>query len=105
INKALEDKFPKMGVATVYNNLWVFREIGLLRELPYNDDARHYNCNKSEHNHVIWDVSRKIDDFDDPLLDEEESVAEQMTGFKINRHRMELYGTCESCQQVGSQSN
>ena len=31
IYKALEGKFPNMSVATVYNNLRVFREVGLVR--------------------------------------------------------------------------
>ena len=35
IYKALEDKFPNMSVATVYNNLRVFREVGLVKELTY----------------------------------------------------------------------
>ena len=105
IYKALEDKFPNMSVATVYNNLRVLREIGLVRELPYGDDSSRFDCNTTEHYHVICDICGKIVDFHYPPLDEVESLAEQMTGFKINRHRMELYGTCESCQQVGSQGN
>ena len=32
IYKALEGKFPNMSVATVYNNLRVFREVGLVKE-------------------------------------------------------------------------
>src|SRR5699024_1370187 len=100
-----EDKFPNMSVATVYNNLRVLREIGLVRELPYGDDSSRFDCNTSEHYHVICDVFVKTVDVQYPPLDEVEAVDAQMTRFTINRHRMELYGTCESCQQVGSQSN
>ncbi len=31
IYKALEGKFPNMSVATVYNNLRVFKEVGLVK--------------------------------------------------------------------------
>ena len=39
IYRALEDRFPNMSVATVYNNLKVFLEAGLVRELAYGDGA------------------------------------------------------------------
>lgn len=39
IYKALEGKFPNMSVATVYNNLRVFRESGLVKELTYGDSS------------------------------------------------------------------
>lgn len=35
IYKALEIEFPNMSVATVYNNLRVFRNAGLVKELTY----------------------------------------------------------------------
>ncbi|SRR5699024_4984801 len=100
IYKALESKFPNMSVATVYNNLRVLREIGLVRELTYGDDSSRFDCNTSDHYHIICNDCGKIVDFHYPPLDEVEALAEQVTGFKVSHHRMELYGTCESCKQV-----
>src|SRR5699024_1645598 len=51
IYKALEGKFPNMSVATVYNNLRVLREIGLIRELTYGDDSSRFDCNMTDHYH------------------------------------------------------
>ena len=42
IYKALEGKFPNMSVATVYNNLRVLREVGLVRELTYGDTSSRF---------------------------------------------------------------
>src|SRR5699024_10084839 len=39
IYRALEDKFPNMSVATVYNNLRILKDLGLVRELTYGDDS------------------------------------------------------------------
>ncbi|MFD2759607.1 peroxide-responsive transcriptional repressor PerR [Lentibacillus juripiscarius] len=100
IYKALESKFPNMSVATVYNNLRVLREAGLVRELTYGDSSSRYDYNSSEHYHIICEVCGKIEDFHYPTLDEVESLAEQVTGFDVSHHRMEIYGTCESCQQA-----
>lgn len=100
IYKALEDKFPNMSVATVYNNLRVLREIGLVRELTYGDSSSRFDCNTTDHYHIICDGCGKIVDFHYPPLDEVESLAEQVTGFEVSHHRMELYGKCGDCQKV-----
>ncbi|GAA0498789.1 peroxide-responsive transcriptional repressor PerR [Salinibacillus aidingensis] len=105
IYKALESKFPNMSVATVYNNLRVFREIGLVRELTYGDSSSRFDCNTSDHYHIICDQCGKIVDFHYPRLDEVESIAEQITGFDISHHRMEVYGTCDECKHVAKASN
>jgi Fur family transcriptional regulator, peroxide stress response regulator len=100
IYKALEGKFPNMSVATVYNNLRVLRENGLVRELTYGDSSSRFDCNLTEHYHVICESCGKIVDFHYPSLDEVESLAEKVTGFDVSHHRMEVYGVCEECQQL-----
>ena len=35
--REIEAQFPNMSVATVYNNLKVFKDAGLVRELTYGD--------------------------------------------------------------------
>lgn len=97
IYKALEGKFPNMSVATVYNNLRVFREVGLVKELTYGDSSARFDFVTTNHYHVICKDCGKIVDFDYPALDEVEQFAAQVTGFKVNEHRMEVYGQCPEC--------
>jgi Fur family transcriptional regulator, peroxide stress response regulator len=97
IYKALEGKFPNMSVATVYNNLRVFREVGLVKELTYGDSSSRFDYVTSDHYHVICDECGKIVDFHYPGLDEVEQLASHVTGFKVRNHRMEIYGTCDNC--------
>lgn len=103
IYKALEDKFPNMSVATVYNNLRILKELGLVRELTYGDDSSRFDSNTDEHYHIICDECGKIVDFHYPTLDEIESLAEKVSGFEISYHRMELYGKCETCSAKQAQ--
>nr|MBO2469414.1 transcriptional repressor [Bacillota bacterium] len=49
IYKALEKQFPNLSVATVYNNLRLFKEAGLVRELTYGDNSSRFDANMSEH--------------------------------------------------------
>jgi Fur family transcriptional regulator, peroxide stress response regulator len=97
IYKSLEGKFPNMSVATVYNNLRVFREVGLVKELTYGDASSRFDFTTSEHYHIICENCGKIVDFHYPGLDEVEHLASHVTGFKVGHHRMEIYGTCPDC--------
>lgn len=100
IYKALEGQFPNMSVATIYNNLRVFKEAGLVRELTYGDASSRFDANlQEEHYHIICSECGKIQDFNFPYLSDVEEAASSMAGFKVTGHRMEVYGICEPCQQ------
>jgi Fur family peroxide stress response transcriptional regulator len=99
IYKSLEGKFPNMSVATVYNNLRVFKEAGLVRELTYGDASSRFDANMTDHYHVICRKCGKITDFDYPTLIDVEREAAKRTGFRVESHRMEVYGICKECQQ------
>ena len=97
IYRALERRFPNMSVATVYNNLKVFMEAGLVRELTYGDDSSRFDADMSDHYHAICESCGKIVDFDFPPLSEAEQAASAATGFRVTGHRMEVYGICPEC--------
>lgn len=98
IYKSLESKFPNMSVATVYNNLRVFREVGLVKELTYGDASSRFDFVTTDHYHIICEKCGKIVDFHYPGLDEVEQLAAHVTGFEVGNHRMEIYGVCPECQ-------
>lgn len=99
IYKALEDRFPNMSVATVYNNLRVFKEAGLVRELTYGDASSRFDANMDDHYHIICRDCGKIVDFEYPHLFQVEEEAAKKTGFVVHHHRMEVYGICSACYQ------
>ena len=60
IYKSLEGKFPNMSVATVYNNLRVFREVGLVKELTFGDASSRFDFVTTHHYHVICENVVKL---------------------------------------------
>lgn len=99
IYKALSDRFPSMSVATVYNNLRLLKDAKLVKELTYGDASSRFDADITEHYHVICKSCGKIVDFAYPCLNEVEELASKRTGFQIESHRMEVYGTCGDCQK------
>ncbi len=93
-----------MSVATVYNNLRVFREAGLVKELTYGDSSSRFDFITHDHYHIICNDCGKIVDFHYPGLDEVEQLASHVTGFEVESHRMEVYGTCSACSSGGNRA-
>ncbi|ACS99773.1 peroxide-responsive transcriptional repressor PerR [Paenibacillus sp. JDR-2] len=100
IYKSLSPNFPSMSVATIYNNLRLFVEAGLVRELTYGDDSSRFDADLSDHYHAICKSCGQIVDFEYPPLLEVERVASNKTGFMVEGHRMEIYGVCSSCSET-----
>ena len=105
IYKSLESNFPNMSVATVYNNLRVFRNAGLIKELTYGDASSRFDFVTHDHYHIICDECGTIVDFHHPGLEEVEHLASHVTGFKVNSHRLEVYGTCPTCASSVASTN
>lgn len=97
IYRALADRFPSMSVATVYNNLKVFIEAGLVRELTFGDDSSRFDADMSDHYHAICEKCGVIADFEFSPLTEAETAAASYTGFQVHGHRLEVYGICPAC--------
>lgn len=102
IYRALESRFPNMSVATVYNNLKVFIEAGLVRELTFGDDSSRFDADMSDHYHAICRTCGTIVDFEHPPLTEIESDAAEQTGFRVDGHRLEVYGLCPHCAKTAA---
>lgn len=88
---------PKIGYATVYRTLHLLVESNLVEERRFGDGlARYEGRNEVEHHdHMICLECGKIREFSNPKLIELQEQLARENGFKIFRHRLELYGTCE----------
>ena len=88
---------PRIGYATVYRTLHLLVESGLVEERRFGDGlARYEGRNEVEHHdHMICLECGKIREFSHPRLLELQAKLAEESGFKIYRHRLELYGTCE----------
>ncbi|NHN35348.1 Fur family transcriptional regulator [Paenibacillus agricola] len=100
IYKALAPQYPSMSVATVYNNLKVYIELGLVREMTYGDHSSRFDADMSDHYHALCENCGKLVDFAYKPLNDLEITAGIETGFLIKSHRVEVYGLCTQCVVV-----
>jgi Fur family transcriptional regulator, ferric uptake regulator len=90
-----------VGRATVFRALELFTELGLLErvDLPTGEHA-YVACEPLHHHHVICSDCGRQTEVDDAGV---QAIVDEMarrTGYRIDRHRLELYGTCGTCMAV-----
>lgn len=95
-----EHKDSNIGIATVYRALSFLEEVDLIASITFGTDGKKYESNaKSHHDHLICTSCGKIIEFMDEEIEKRQEKIAKKNKFKITSHSMQLYGTCETCQE------
>ena len=106
INQILESD-SKLAQSSVYRNLAVLEQAGLVVKIITNDDHAHYELAEhilDHHHHIICSPCGEILDFhlsekiEKALENSLKEIADDF-GFSIDRHRLDLLGTCGECTE------
>jgi Fur family transcriptional regulator, ferric uptake regulator len=97
----LEDARTKrlgIGRATVFRALDVLVGVGAVEriDLPTGEHA-YVACEPSHHHHVACSHCGQSSDIEDAGLGGVVDDVERRTGYRIDRHRLELFGLCPAC--------
>jgi Fur family transcriptional regulator, ferric uptake regulator len=94
-----KEKEPRISLATIYRNLKLFKEIGLIAENDLGETHSHYEIKGSnEHHHMVCLGCGKVIEFDSPLVTEAVEKLQQDKGFEITSVRLKLDGYCRKCK-------
>ena len=94
-----------LAQSSVYRNLAVLEEAGLVVRIITNDDHAHYELDEQildHHHHIICSPWGEILDFhlsekiEKALESSLKEIADNF-GFSIDKHRLDLLGTCGDC--------
>lgn len=96
IYNELSAKLPSISKATVYNNLKLFVDNGILNELNIDNSEVHYDIVTEDHAHFICEKCKKIYDLDFNL-NEAFSKTNQLKDYKIFSKDIIIKGICKDC--------
>jgi Fur family transcriptional regulator, ferric uptake regulator len=89
-----------IGIATVYRALSFLEEVNLITSITFGADGKKYESSqKDHHDHLICTNCGKIIEFVDDEIEKRQDRIAKKNKFKVTSHSMQLYGTCESCQE------
>lgn len=93
----LKKEFPDLSMGTVYRNLNILIEQGLVHKIDFGSTFDRYDANINPHYHFICEQCGSIIDLNIPMYEEINKKVEESTNFKAQRHRIEFFGLCDKC--------
>jgi Fur family peroxide stress response transcriptional regulator len=93
------DEHPSISKATVYRNLNLLVDEGLVRRVPLPGTLPdHFDRTLDEHYHVFCEYCGKVSDVDLPYQADLAARIEGMDGFEVFRHEIVFHGVCPECK-------
>ena len=86
--------------ASVFRNLTLFSEIGILRKSKFGENHFHYELagtEKKHHQHLICKKCGAYIEFEEVSLKNIAAKISQKTGFEIADYKFEAFGICKKC--------
>ena len=106
VHRKVVERYPNIGIDTVYRNLIVFVGLGIVNKLNFHEGKSLYELNSGQHHHHLVCLkcggTEVIDFCPFKFLDKERIEAEKK--FKIKKHSFELFGYCELCRESPAES-
>lgn len=94
----LTDATPGVGRATVFRNLRLLQDTGILCQVVLRDGATEYRVTSGgHHHHIVCSRCGTINDFANCDISDVLAELARRTGYEIDAHRLEVYGLCSSC--------
>ncbi|WP_280768469.1 Fur family transcriptional regulator [Salipaludibacillus daqingensis] len=97
--EALHDKYNGLSFDTIYRNLSLFTELGILEATELDGEKKfRFSCSTDHHHHhlICLDCGKTKHIHECPM-DHSPIYSE---GFKVIGHKFEVYGYCEECGKL-----
>lgn len=89
---------PNISKATVYRNLNLLSEMGMIRKLEIPGGADRFDHICKEHCHVKCEKCGRVFDIEIPYIDGLENRVENRNGFEITGYDILFRGICPGCR-------
>jgi len=98
IYDAVRIQLPKISIGTVYRNLEVLQEMGLIKRIHTGDSQMHFDSNVEDHNHIRCLKCGKVRDISIEPFVEYNQDGNDFKGFDVIGHNIEFVGLCPECK-------
>ena len=90
---------PTVSLATVYRNLNLLAENGMVKKIEGLDGTAHFDHQTFDHYHFICTKCNRVFDIPCDIAPDLAQDVESRTGFRIASYDVSVRGTCKSCQK------
>ena len=97
------EKEPHLSLATVYRNLRLFKELGLVEERRFDEVHCYYEIKRSTHHYdVICNVCGRVMEFESPMIEKLVDEVQRNSDFTVTKAVLYLEGYCRQCEDKGN---
>jgi Fur family peroxide stress response transcriptional regulator len=90
-------RVPSVSLATIYNNLRLFVEKGLLREVSPHASTLRVDGNLESHHHLVCTRCKSVQDIAGGFIDFKRLARRAPGGFDLTEPLIEVFGLCQRC--------
>lgn len=90
---------PRISLATVYRNLEILSETGLIGKLEISGRQKRFDYDPKEHDHIYCVICHRVDNLDVAHEDWNPEQFRNVAGYSITGYRLEILGICPDCQK------
>ncbi len=102
IYRRVSRRLPRISLATVYRNLNMLKNLGLINEVRFDEHHLHYELREAgEHYHLICLNCGEVIEADLPLVDYLKKNVEQAQHFRLKDVEVNISGYCNRCRRKG----
>lgn len=98
IYRRVREHHSQIGYTTVYRTMKLLCDAGLAHERHFDDGITRYEIEHEHHDHLVCTKCGRIIEFECGMIESAQDDIAKRYGFRVLRHRHELYGHCESCR-------
>ncbi len=88
---------PSISLATVYKNLRLFVEHGLLREVSPHASTLLVEGNLEPHHHLVCTRCKAVQDIEGDFINLKRLSRQAPRGFDLSQPLVEVFGLCRRC--------
>jgi Fur family peroxide stress response transcriptional regulator len=97
VYRLVRRRSPGVAYATIYNSLHWLEQKGFIRRIDFVEQAARYDPIVERHDHLVCDRCGALKDVWLKLSAQLLGRAARGEGFRVERHRTELFGLCGEC--------
>ena len=98
VHAQLKSQYPDISLGTVYRNLAMFKEQGLIMSVGTVNGVERFDANTDPHVHFICNTCHRVDDLPDLEIPESLSAAaDRCSGGHAEFCHLSFTGTCREC--------
>jgi Fur family peroxide stress response transcriptional regulator len=94
----VKKRIPAISLATVYKNIHLFVERGVLKEVSMHHGSLRVELNSHTHHHMVCSQCKTIIDIEEKDLGVLPALQQLPGGFQAERYAIDVIGTCAACQ-------